>query len=318
MTTQQGNSIWHKGRTVGRNLLILLALPFLQSCFTGVEGTSKINLTKKDYAAVAPKEEDLFIADVKYQPIGEWETGKQFIISDEKFLILTENPSDIKLSAGDTITFSHLTSRIGPDGNVKALIEFTDPQANKILYSIDKSLEEAAGSLTQQDIPFLIDTDILNQINSKLIGKHLWTKSTLWYDANLEYIKGRKFDEVVVSDVVPGNAFFPVIVRFRPVDGGEGQMLMNIGTSGNETRNFSRLFSLADPRQNYRHITDEMWRAIQNEEFRVGMTKEECRLSKGNPSDVDMGHDYSNSVEIWFYPNGSYARFVDGLLVNFK
>ena len=48
------------------------------------------------------------------------------------------------------------------------------------------------------------------------------------------------------------------------------------------------------------------------------MTKEECKLSLGNPTDVNSGHDWNSTIDFWQYPNGSYLRFQDGLLVSFR
>ena len=50
----------------------------------------------------------------------------------------------------------------------------------------------------------------------------------------------------------------------------------------------------------------------------LGMTKEECKLSLGNPTDVNSGHDWNSTIDFWQYPNGSYLRFQDGLLVSFR
>ena len=48
------------------------------------------------------------------------------------------------------------------------------------------------------------------------------------------------------------------------------------------------------------------------------MTKEECRLAKGNPSDLYGGHDYSKSMLIWVYPDATTLYFEDDLLVRVK
>ncbi|MDE7510365.1 MAG: hypothetical protein K2M62_09595 [Muribaculaceae bacterium] len=48
------------------------------------------------------------------------------------------------------------------------------------------------------------------------------------------------------------------------------------------------------------------------------MTKTECRLSKGNPSDVYDGHDYSKLLLLWVYPDATTLYFEDDILVRVK
>ena len=51
-------------------------------------------------------------------------------------------------------------------------------------------------------------------------------------------------------------------------------------------------------------MDDAVWEMICAGKVREGMTKEECRLSLGNPDDVDSGHDWNSTLDIWRYENG--------------
>lgn len=298
-------------------LLAFALMPAFQSCFTGVEGTGKINLSKKDISVTAPTQEEKYLSDISFPVVGEWRPGLPFFVSDDKLRLLVENPANVSLQAGDTLYFSEVQARMGADGGETSNFIFEKNGAN-IFYPVEKPLKDTRNSLTASDLAMLIDLDMVEKVKAKLLGRTLWTKSALWYDDNMKYQKGSKFAKVTVVDVLPGNSFFPLMVAFRDDDGRNGRLLMNFGTSGNESRSFSRLFFLNDPRSNYKHISDENWSAIQAEQLRPGMTKEEVRLSRGNPSDVNTGHDYSNTLEIWYYPDGSFVRFIDGLVVNYK
>lgn len=297
-------------------LLGCVAMMCLQSCFTGVEGTSKINLSKREMNAVAPSQEDLYLSDVKIDPLKNWTRGKEFLIADQKFQLVTVISGKGVINVGDTIMFDYAESSTGAGGGEITVLHFLKDDT-RISYTSDKSLKEAQEGFTSLDLPMLIDLAMVEEAKKKLMGKTLWTKTALWYDNN-EYKKGRKFQKVEVTEVLPGNSFFPVLVKFTDSRGESGELYINIGYSGNESRSFGKLFSLTDPKNNYKQITPENWEAIQGETVRIGMTKEECRLAKGAPSDVDMGHNYSNAMEVWFYGDGSYLQFVDGLLVNFK
>ena len=287
-----------------------------QSCFTGVEGTGKINLSKKDEIILLPSEEESYLADCTPSTISEWSPGKAFYVTDEKFKILAESESYVP-AAGDTIKYKSITSRIGADGSEKSTISFRHG-GDVINLPLEKSLTIALNSVSANDSPFLLDLDMIDHVKNKLKGKTLWTKSALWYNDSLKYIKGKKFYPVTVTEILPGNSFFPILVNFKAANGLNGSLLMSLANINSDNRSFNRLFSLTDPRNTYKHISQANWEAIQNENLILGMTKEECRLSKGNPSETEGGHNYSNTMDIWLYPNGSYLRFVDGLLIDYK
>lgn len=289
----------------------------LTSCFTGVEGTGKINLSKKDIHSVAPSGEDLLLADIPIPVLKDWSTGKRFVVTDDKFNLIIDNLEAAQVGSGDIVSYLEAARRTAPGGGEMTVI-FFESDGKKLSYSVDRPLAEALAAMTYSDIPMTIDMDLVASVNAKLSGMKVWTRSALWYDDSLQYKKGRKYVPVNIENVTIGNSFFPLRVNFSNSDYGKGSFLMNLGYSGTESRNFSKLFSLSDPRNNYRQISSEHWEAIQSEKVLVGMTKEECRLARGNPTEVDTGHNYSNAVEIWYYPDGSFLQFVDGVLVRYK
>lgn len=295
---------------------ILMTMAIMQSCFTGVEGTQKITLSKKDIHITAPTEEERYLDDMQPSPLREWKQGKRFLVTDEKFQLVVERNSSNPVAKGDTITYVGIEKRQSPGGEESSAIVF-DSSAGKLTYPIDKTPERASDEITSLQLPMMIELDMVENVKRKLHGNELWTRSALWYDEEMKYQKGGKYVRVLIEDVEPGNTFFPLLVKFKDDEGTTGSYLMNIGNSGTDSRSFSRLFYLSDPRNNYKHISDENWAAIQKEEVRLGMTKEECRLSKGNPMDTNSGHSYSSTMEIWKYSDGTILRFVDGQLISF-
>lgn len=301
------------------NIILVISGAFialtLGSCFTGVEGTGKISMSKKDIAAAAPSEEDRYMADLRPQTLNLWESGREFLVADDKFRLVAEGNTfgTSYPSAGDTLTYEAASATIGADGGEKTLITFRG-RDYRTAYTVDKPLDTAMQNVTSAEIPMLIDLQTVENARRLLEGKRLWTRTALWYDDSMKYKKGRKFTAVEMTGVKPGNAYFPLLVEFRDGAGDQGRLLMNTGNTGNESRSFGRLFSLSDPRNMYRHITEEHWNAIQKEEVANGMTKEECRLALGNPKDVDTGHNYSQAMEIWYYNDGKVLWFVDGVL----
>lgn len=288
---------------------------FCQSCFTGVENTAKINISKKEEAILSPKEEDNILSDYKPLPLSEWQEEKEFIVADKRLQLLIES-EEYTPETGDKVTYRGIKARNGADGSEKAVLEFSHGEQS-FFYPIDRSVSESLETVVSSDIPMLIDSDMIGFVKNKLQGRNLWTKTSLWYDGEGNNLKGKKYYNVSVYDVTPGDAFFPIRVSFYSNEG-SASLLMNIGGGGNDSRSFSKLFYLKDPKLTYRNISDDNWRLIQNEQIKPGMTKEECRLSKGNPSEIESGHNYSNTVEIWMYPNGSFLRFIDGILTDYK
>ena len=164
----------------------------------------------------------------------------------------------------------------------------------------------------------MIDEKMIDYTRTLLMGKQLWTRSPLWYDEEGNRIPGRKFVPVTIEDVEAGTLVFPVKLKFIADDGSHAWMLMNFGNSTAESRAFANLFYLSDYRKNFPNITDEVWNLICRGEIEAGMTKTECNLSLGNPSEVDAGHDYSQTLDLWHYPNGTVLWFEDGILTRFR
>ena len=91
---------------------------------------------------------------------------------------------------------------------------------------------------------------------------------------------------------------------------------MTPAPGANDSSPSPKLYRLSAPTTSYPAISDENWALIQKGKIRLGMTKEECRLSLGNPTSTDSGHDYSSTIDIWKYEDGTFLRFQDGLLID--
>lgn len=294
----------------------------LSSCFTGVEGTKKITLSKDDKKALRPSPEDEFFRSVSGVPLNTWEKGRPFIAADNKTLLIFDqqglplDPDEVKL-AGKTLTFYGTEPRLIPDGSNTLVILFTDGD-NIYRYNTGKGVDKAAEEVKSDQIPMMIDLAMINSARQLLLGKKLWTRSPLWYDDNNNRITGRKFVPVTINAVESGTLVFPIKVRFLTDDGVQAWAFMNFGNSGTESRAFANLFYLSDFRKNFPSITDEVWKLICEGKVAAGMTKTECKLSLGNPSEVDAGHDYSQTLDLWHYSDGTVLWFEDGLLTRFR
>lgn len=299
-----------------RLLVMVLFSSGLTACFTGVEGTGKISINKKESEMLKTEENNSLISDITSSLLKDWQIGKKFIVTDSKINVLLK--SEVLIQPGDTLLFDRIQKSTGADGEERVDLIFSKGNT-PLIYSTEKKENDALNSLSSSDIPMLVDASVIKKVEERLLGKNVWTRTLNWYDAEgVNLKKGKKFQKVTISEVKSGNSFFPIFISFIDDNGETGSLYLNLGNSPNDSRSFGRLFSVTDPRHNYRHISEENWKAIQTEQLRKGMTKEEARLSLGNPSEVDSGHDYSTVMEIWSYPSGRYLRFIDGLLVDFK
>lgn len=294
----------------------------LSSCFTGIESTKKVSLSREDKKLIAPSPEEEFFKGVSPLPLAEWQPGKRFIAADNKTILifsqhgLPAEPDSARIG-GKTLSFVRTEPKLEPDGSYSATIVFSDG-SNSYRYNSGKNVDTAPHEIYSNQIPMLIDLDMVDDARELLKDKDLWLKTPLWYDNNGNRVMGKKFAEVSITDVQSGDLAFPLRVKFSDANGKSAWLFMNYGVSGSETRTFSNLFSLSDIRKRYPQITDETWDVICNGNVKIGMTKEECKLSLGNPNDVNRGHDYSQILDLWQYPNGTVLWFEDGLLTRFR
>ncbi len=313
-------------------LLIAAFVPSLTSCFTGVESTKKITLSKEDKKNVLPTPEEEFFNSVTPTPLSEWAPGRPFIAADNRALLIFDQqglPTDPDVAAlgGKTLYYVGIAKRPTPEGGDEGVILFSDviPDKSGEIYAQGMVYQYNTGKhpsevydMKSDQIPMLIDTAMVDATRSLLKGKELWTRSPLWYDAKGGRIPGKKYVPVTIKEVFPGNIVFPVEILFTDSNGDEGRMYMNFGNSGLESRSFASLFYISDFRKRYPDIQDDVWNAITDSKVKLGMTKLECKLALGNPSEVDTGHDYSQTLDLWHYPDGKVLWFEDGLLTRYR
>lgn len=303
-------------------LLGTLLLLTLTSCFTGVEGTKKISLSREDRKIVRPTAEELFLADITGIPLAQWQKGHKFLASDNRTVLifdqegLSPNPDDAALG-GKILTFDHTETIPAPDGTRQAVIVF-DRNGTKFRYNTGKNTLQADSMVRSDILPMLIDLEMVDNTRAKLEGKKLWTRTLLWYDDKGNRIPGRKFVPVTVKQVLPGNTVFPVKIEITDDKGNPAWLMMNFANSGKESRTFANIFMLDDLRKKYPQVQDLHWTLICMGKVAVGMTKEECKLALGNPTEVDTGRDYTQTLDLWHYDDGKTLWFEDGILARLR
>lgn len=307
-----------------RSLYYIIIFPIaallFSGCNTGIERTKTITMTKDDLRSMAPTPEEQLMAKLYIPALGQWQKEKPFLVTDNRASYIFNSERDESSSdslSGKILRFSKTLDRITPGGEKETVIEFTDGKT-PYYYSTGKKPEEALASVSSLDIPLLLDLDVVASADSLLRSKEVWTKTQLCYDNEGNRLSGYKFVPVTIMGVTAGDMVFPFKVKVMTGDGKYVYFMMNMKNNGMESRTFPTLFSLTDPKLQHQNITPEVWKHIQAGAVKNGMTKDECKLSLGNPSDVDTGHDWNQTVDIWYYSDGRWLRFSDGLLVAFR
>ena len=295
----------------------------LVSCGTGIEVTERV--TDKDVRRVieqADSHKQVVTLTAYSDSLPAWRSGKHFWVADNQVKQLFASSRDYDI---DTVNIAgHMLSFVGYDTGglydnrqtVNLMLK-DDADGKTFIYRTAKTIDEFKPGYA---IPMLIDMDMVHHIARQVVGNDYYIRTSIWYDRQSEQMmEGRHFIKVHVDSVLPGNAVLPLRLLFTTIDDGQKAMVwMSDNTSVMRGRDFDALFVAQDPHLSYPTITDATWSRITRGEVSVGMTKEECLLSLGNPKRISTNPDQGGLREYWYYDGGSYLFFVDGLLNQFR
>lgn len=295
---------------IGHYILLLVSAMAVTSCFTGIESTPKITAhdVKRQHATVTP--EMKYAASVTGDSVALWQPGKQFIVTDSK-IALALSPIDAaeRLTTGDTIVYQGMRPTPSMTDVDDTLLMFLTARNDTLYYR----LQEPPRSLMQRpalNVPFTIEQTIVDRASQLLVGNDYYITTPVWFNDNGDNITGRKLVGVHIDRVTAGNTMYPLAVYFTDVDGNRSHVYMSVGSNHSATRNFDKLFSLTNPRLKYKDIADDVWDCITRSTVKPEMTRDECRLSLGNPREIIRGH----YLERWTYDNGRVLIFDDNYL----
>ena len=307
-----------------KNTVILMMFILVSSCFTGIENTKKI--TEKDVAKVDQYQGTSSGAETQYNKVSvdsfpAWEKGRRFFVVDKNisrvFTPSVNYDLDTLQLAGKVLRYLGYEESSVLDNEPKVNLIFSDG-INEYYYASGKTVEEIKRKKLMLSVPFMVDLALVDEYKRQLVGKEFYIRTSIWYNANGEMIPGRKFINVKIKDVLPGDKVFPLSVSFVSSDGTAANVYMSTKQSSVQNRLFDNLFSEKDIRQNYSSISDETWTNIVNGNVAIDMTKEECRLALGTPNNIQERPTYDGLQEYWFYSDGMYLVFFDGLLKQYR
>lgn len=305
--------------TILRVASALIFMGAVASCFTGIESTPRI--TDKDVSRrhVVTTDEDRFLSSVAPQPLAQWEPGKQFYVTDSKISLALE-PGAASPQPGSILRYLSSRAVTSLTGGDDTELVFADPSGGDAVYRINASQAELEGRRSVS-VPFTIELSMVDSVRSRLVGRELYVRTSLWYDSIGNALTGLKYIPVRVTSVEPGNLVYPVKVTFAADNKdcpASASVFMSVGDAMHSARNFPSLFSFTNPRDRYPMITDANWDRIIHGRVALEMTRDECRLALGSPSHIDRYQGTSAYGERWTYENGVYLIFFDGILSSFR
>ncbi|MBR5638217.1 MAG: hypothetical protein IKW83_00495 [Muribaculaceae bacterium] len=305
-----------------KTLLLACVALLLEGCFTGVESTKKI--TEKDVQRAiqqidkGSRESSLSIF---VDSILSWHEGKGFWCVDNQARLIFNPSTNYDLDTldlqGKMLTYSGYGTHKQLD-NSEVVDIYLNYGPHRLVYPTGKTMTEI--NRHSFSMPFLIDDDMVQNVANQLESKTVYIKTAIWYDIEGCYqIGNRRFIPVVITAVKPGDKVYPLKVEFCATDNGDKAFVwMKPPGSESVGRDFDSLFSWTDVRKQYPDISPVIWSNIVNCRVAEGMTKAECRLAMGNPSNIMQLPDQSGLREYWYYEGGRYLFFVDGLLKEFR
>lgn len=294
------------------------------SCFTGIENTKKI--TTKDVAKVEQERGRTITTESQYNAVKldsfpNWNKGKLFYVVDDNVRLIfapsTLYDVDTLHLSGRTLEYNGYTESSILDNEPKVNLHFRDG-VNEYIYPTKKTINEIQRLGVMLQVPFMIEQELVSRYNTLLSGKTFYLKTSIWYDERGNMITGKKFIPVTIKNISPGDKVFPLRVSFVTKDEQTAYLFMSTKQSSVQNRLFDNLFSETDIRTNYPTISDANWAHIVNGSVAPEMTKDECRLSLGSPNSIQERPTYDGLQEYWFYSDGMYLVFFDGLLKQFR
>lgn len=290
----------------------------LQGCFTGIESTPAISDSVVKREKIVSKPEDSYLSGIRPQRLDDWNVGKKWYVTDGKIRLIFGNQTGVDgLKEGDVITYSHVNEVTTVTGDRVAEIVFVTPSGANVAYRTSQPKESIAAA-ERVEVPFAVEMSVVDDVSGLMLGKTYYVVTSSWYDMDNKSRTGRRFVPVKVTDVTPGNAYYPILLTLSDENGQPFRLFMSAGTDAPMPRRFGSLFSLSDPRLRYPEINDATWQHIVKGEVARDMTREECRLALGAPATVDRHPGYSILTEVWTYEDGKYLIFEDGVLRSFR
>ena len=196
-------------RLIRTLLTFLVPGVLLTGCFTGVESTPKItykDVKNNKVAETTPEQQ--FARELVSPRFSQWRTGKEFYVTSPRIsLVLSADvPAAAMPAEGDTLVL--MSSRDVPDLTGRQVVELVFTRKTEPHQTFVYRTNATRDDLTERaevEIPFTIDLNFVADAASRLVGRELFVRTPLWFNADGEPVSGRKFVKVRITGVRAAN-----------------------------------------------------------------------------------------------------------------
>ena len=186
---------------------------------------------------------------------------------------------------------------------VKALLTFETDDGTTLTY-------ECKSNADCIRLPYLFNVDDIETARIVLIGTKVWgTRDTRFPYSPLTIIgvgigKSTKYQhEILVIDSQGEKHSLQASLS-----------LTNALTLEEEDNQFIDHYKFSDPEKAFPQIPKSDWNLIRQGRIRIGMSKDACKLSWGEPDDINTSRGRWGVHEQWVYPRNRYVYFENGKL----
>ena len=325
-----------------KKILLLAVMAMFIVCLTSSQNKYIVTADKEPIAVQKLSKEKEFVDKYfKFYNIADWTNKMQFMIEIKDYSydipLFEYKSSKNKVFRGlssdnfkDKIfTFEKIEEREVdcPRGICKRtyIIFNCDGQLYEhefIIEGIDK-LRESKSFNTINNFVYITDIDIAYKL---LLNKTIYIISDQWLEEKNNhgvYVFKQKYIPVLITKIGFGNSDGPVKIVFKTNNGEEyyrDVIFSGINSSSAPVFGvpFQDFFSFDNPKDKYPNISNNIWTLIQNGKVKIGMTKQECKLSWGEPKNINTTSGNFGVHEQWVYSIDSYLYFENGKLTTIQ
>jgi hypothetical protein len=162
------------------------------------------------------------------------------------------------------------------------------------------------------NLNYAIYTPDIDSFKNSYLNKYVFTNFK---------VNGRKYQKVKIINVGAGSEDAPIRIVFETPAGIKDQKDVctcgtNVPTTLGDLYKFLDLFSIEDPRNQYRG-PDSIWDLICEERVRIGMTEQELLFSWGKPKKVNQTIVEGKSTKQFIYSKG-YVYVDNGVVTGLQ
>jgi len=310
-----------------RILLAVMLFSFLNIIAQNPYDVKATNLSETK-TVVKSKDEKFIEENFPFIQMSNWTGGMKFMIfpdednSPNNYLFdIHEYKSVYKVRASEyynkIFTVENIEERIVdcPRGNCTRTYVIFNCDSKKFEYEYIGDRKEMSNSDVFTNIHDLVYLDEIDNARKLLIGKTFYVISRL--NTGFQH---NNYIPIIIKNVGIGTINDHVKIIYETTD--KKQFEVNTTLSGTNTSpifdRFQNIFSLENPKNKYPKINAEIWSIIQKGKVRSGMTKQECRLSWGEPESINKTSGKWGVHEQWVYSTSSYLYFENGKLTSIQ